>query len=302
LQASAAFAALVAAGCTPNHLPDHRPVAGYFDPPPIDDELRLVVLGDWGSGQIEQWQVAQGMDAVAARMGGFHAGLMLGDNYYPGGVDDVDDPLWREYFEEVYDTPHLGRLHWHALLGNHDYGGNAQAQIEYSRKNPRWHMPAEYWSREFKAANGQTLLHLIAVDTNKEFLPWPKQMAFLESEMQRATGPVVVCGHHPVYTCGNLGALPRVKEAMRERMVHGKVAAYLAGHEHNMQLIIRDGLTQLVQGGGGKVLTDVRWKDVAPGVKFAREDYGFSVLRATSEGIHFDWRDRFGAVLYTHAL
>jgi len=283
-------------------LPDHQPPSIVVDPPPIDDELRLVVLGDWGSGQIEQWQVAQGMESAASRLGGFHAGLMLGDNFYPAGVKSVDDPLWKLYFEQVYDTTHLARLPWYALLGNHDYGGNARAQIEYSQKNPRWIMPAEYWSHEFKAADGAVLLQLIAVDTNKEFLPWPKQMAFLDAELARARGPVIVAGHHPIYTAGNLGALERVKNAMRTKLVDAKVAAYLAGHEHNHQLIIRGGLTQLIQGGGGKRLTGLPWKDVAEGVKFALEDYGFSVLRATRDGIHFDWCDRHGAVLYTHAL
>lgn len=303
LQASAAFAALVAAGCSRNRLPQYVPPKACFEPPAIGDNLRLVVLGDWGSGQVEQWQVAQGMESVAGGLDGFHAGLMLGDNFYPGGVSSVDDPLWREYFEQVYDTPHLGRLHWHVLLGNHDYGGNVRAQIEYGRVNPRWHLPWFFWARTFRAASGQTLLKLIAIDTNRQFTQWQAQMHFLDRELECAKDlPVIVCGHHPIYTCGKLGALPRVKYELRDKLVRAGVKAYLAGHEHNHQLIVRDGLTQLVQGGGGKVLTPLVWKNHAKGVVFCAEDYGFSVLRADTRGLRFDWRDRGGKLLHEHAL
>jgi len=303
LQASAAFAALVATGCSRNRLPEHVAPKAYANPPQAADEVRLLVLGDWGSGQIEQWQVAQGMDRVARELGGFHAGLMLGDNFYPAGVDSVDDSTWRDYFEEVYDTEQLGRLDWFPILGNHDYGGNAQAQIDYSRKNPRWHLPEYFWARSFKNAAGAPLVKIIGVDTNKEFTRWEEQMRFLDRELASAgSTPVIVIGHHPIYTCGKLGALPRVKTELRDKLLAAKVAAYLAGHEHNHQLIVRDGLTQLVQGGGGKVLTPVIWKDTAKGVVFAQEAYGFSVLRAAPQGLRFDWRDKDGRLLYAHEL
>lgn len=303
LQASAAFAALVATGCSRNRLPEHVPPKTYANPPAPGDEARLLVLGDWGSGQIEQWQVAQGMDRIGRELGGFHAGLMLGDNFYPAGVDSVDDPTWRDYFEQVYDTEQLGRLHWYPILGNHDYGGNAQAQVDYSRKNPRWHLPDAFWARTWNNAAGTPLVKIIAVDTNKEFERWPEQMRFLDRELANAGNtPVVVIGHHPIYTCGKLGALPRVKTELRDKLVAAKVAAYLAGHEHNHQLIVRDGLTQLIQGGGGKVLTPLIWKQQAPGVVFAEEQYGFSVLRAGPAGLRFDWRDKDGKLLYAHKL
>jgi acid phosphatase len=243
------------------------------------------------------------MDRAARESGGFHAGLMLGDNFYPAGVSSTDDPLWREYFEQVYDTEHLGRLHWYPVLGNHDYAGNAQAQIDYSRKNPRWHLPDAFWARTWNNAAGKPLVKVIGLDTNREFTRWPEQMRFLDRELADAgSTPVIVIGHHPVYTCGKLGALPRVKTELRDKLVAARVAAYLAGHEHNHQLIVRDGLTQLIQGGGGKTLTPLIWRHEAKGVIFADESYGFSVLRAGPGGLRFDWRDKDGRLLHAHKL
>ncbi|MBK9974793.1 MAG: metallophosphoesterase [Planctomycetes bacterium] len=302
LQAAAAFAALSAAGCGRNHLPAYAPASSHVAPPAISGSLRLLVLGDWGSGQIEQWQVAQGMETLAASLKGFHAGLMLGDNFYPGGVSSIDDPLWSQYFEQVYDTPHLGQLHWHALLGNHDHAGSVRAQFEYTRKNPRWHMPWFFWSHTFHSASGP-LVKVVAIDTNRKFGQWAAQMHFLDRELECSPDlPVVVCGHHPIYTCGKLGALPRVKYELRDKLVRAGVKAYISGHEHNQQLIVRDGLTQLVQGGGGKVLTPLVWKQQAKGVVFGAEEYGFSVLYADAQGLRFDWRDRTGKLLHEHTL
>ena len=81
--------------------------------------------------------------------------VLLGDNFYASGVDSVEDALFSENFAKLYDTEQLGNLTWHAILGNHDYQGNVEAQIQYTeRSGGRWYMPAHYYRRDFAGASG----------------------------------------------------------------------------------------------------------------------------------------------------
>ena len=109
-------------------------------------ELPFVVIGDWGrDGASKQRDVAGQMGKAAAASGSKFV-IAVGDNFYEDGVQSVDDPHFRASFEDVYTAPSL-QTPWYAILGNHDYHGNVDAQIAYSAKSARWHMPARYYTR-----------------------------------------------------------------------------------------------------------------------------------------------------------
>ncbi|WP_230770022.1 metallophosphoesterase [Sphingomonas sp. Leaf4] len=103
----------------------------------------FAVLGDWGRDTPEQHHVAAAMGRAAAAARSDFV-LAIGDNFYSDGVESVDDPLWQSVFEGVYTHPAL-QVPWYALLGNHDYRGNPQAQIDYAATSKRWRMPARYY-------------------------------------------------------------------------------------------------------------------------------------------------------------
>ncbi|MCC6465699.1 MAG: metallophosphoesterase [Planctomycetes bacterium] len=294
--------ALAGANCSRNQLPQYEPPPVHQPLPPLADELRLVVFGDWGSGQIEQWQVAQGCDNAAAELGGFHAGLLLGDNFYPAGVDSVSDPLWRHYFAQVYDTPWLGLLCWHAILGNHDYAGDELAQVEYTRHSAgRWSMPAYYWRQDFAPAGRAPLLTVLGLDTNPECPRRKQQTAWLKAqldELREAAWPVIALGHHPLLTAGGLDMKKDVGEELEPLLKNPVLDAFFAGHEHNAQLLVANGFTQVVLGGGGKRLTGLNEK--APHLLFSAVDYGFGVLRVRRGAMSLEVRDRTGKVLHVH--
>eukprot|EP00171_Calliarthron_tuberculosum_P014608 IDg14608t1 len=61
-------------------------------PPPAANELRFVVLGDWGrDGMCCQRDVAHRLDEVAANWTPSFL-LNMGDNFYPVGITAPDDP------------------------------------------------------------------------------------------------------------------------------------------------------------------------------------------------------------------
>ncbi len=74
--------------------------------------------------------------------------VSTGDNFYPNGVRSIMDHNWIASFENIY-TAHSLQTDWYVVLGNHDYGGDPQAEIDYSEVDRRWNMPARYYSKVF---------------------------------------------------------------------------------------------------------------------------------------------------------
>eukprot|EP00959_Pyramimonas_sp_CCMP1952_P453123 9467729-Pyramimonas_sp.AAC.1 len=84
------------------------------------DAFSFLVLGDWGMGSDVQKSVAKAMNHRAKKARDAIFVLNVGDNFYKdtlsesgekqGGVDGLEDPLWRNYFENMYNHPHLERL------------------------------------------------------------------------------------------------------------------------------------------------------------------------------------------------
>jgi len=80
--------------------------------------------------------------------------ISVGDNFYEDGVASIDDPKWKTSFEDVYTAPSL-QIPWYVALGNHDYHGNTQAQLDYAQASKRWNMLGRwYGSRQTSDQQG----------------------------------------------------------------------------------------------------------------------------------------------------
>ena len=205
--------------------------------------LQFMVLGDWGrDGAFYQRQ-------VAAAMGQFPASQFVvttGDNFYQHGVDSVRDRKWDSSFNRIYtDVPQR----WYATLGNHDYGGRVEAQIERSARDPRWRMP-HYWYDMRLGAYGRPDVHLFFIDTvawrGKEKFPFDwmgssvgrtkqrRQRDWLEERLRGSDAPFkIVFGHHPIYSVRNQGSYYGMADLDALLCDHG-VIAYVNGHDHNL--------------------------------------------------------------------
>ena len=67
--------------------------------------------------------------------------VFLGDNFYPFGVKSITDPKWNDF--KNFD---IKNKVW-SILGNHDYLGNINAQLEFNLKN--WNMPNYFYKKTF---------------------------------------------------------------------------------------------------------------------------------------------------------
>src|SRR6202171_2539446 len=127
--------------------------------------LHFMVFGDWGrNGEDNQKETAKEMSIVADY---FKPAFIIstGDNFYPNGVRSTRDHNWLASYENIYTAQSL-QTDWYIVLGNHDYRGDPQAEIDYSEVDRKWHMTARYYSKTFFIGDDSTQgVLLVFIDT-----------------------------------------------------------------------------------------------------------------------------------------
>ena len=81
----------------------------------------------WKNRLIFIWQTTLGATVIMTR-----SVVAAGDVHHFEGVRSVQDPLWMTNYELIYSHPDL-MLPWYPILGNHEYRGNTQAVLDYSK-------------------------------------------------------------------------------------------------------------------------------------------------------------------------
>jgi tartrate-resistant acid phosphatase type 5 len=134
-------------------------------------DITFIVLGDWGrDGQQNQTEVATAMGKWCMTKGPCNFIISVGDNMYDYGVVSQDSKQFDTSFENIYIHPGLEGIKWYLGLGNHDYRGNPQAQVLYSKRSKRWYMPYNFFNETFelqniKNARGKTINMLKTVSS-----------------------------------------------------------------------------------------------------------------------------------------
>ncbi len=270
-------------------------------------DLRFVAVGDWGrDGASHQRDVAAAMGAAAAA----HASaftVSTGDNFYENGVTSATDAQWRTSFEEVYTQPAL-QSRWYAVLGNHDYRGTPQAEIDYAATSPRWFMPARYYT-----AAPAPHVDLFFLDTSPLVQKYrakvhsriadnvaaqdvARQLAWLDAGLAKSTAAwKIVVGHHTIRSGGSEhGDTPEMVAQVLPILQRRGAQVYLNGHEHDLQHIVRDGLNFVCSGAG----SEVRPTGNVEGTRFALSRSGFATFGVGRDALDLEFRDFSGASVY----
>ncbi|KAL8271610.1 hypothetical protein Esti_004466 [Eimeria stiedai] len=191
----------------------------------------FVALGDTGDLSEGLEQVTEQLAAVCSSVPVSFVSL-LGDNFYPAGVKDNQDPKFITHFEKPFSHASLMRVAFFPIFGNHDYKAHPQAQIQrhYSLcracKQPqdwnsakvRWRFPNPwYYSRLVYTNVPLDLSALPEAATIKEL--HERQKEPLQSESGRS---MVVVNIHldsnlffksPAYTAKQMDFLEQVLRA-----------------------------------------------------------------------------------------
>lgn len=286
--------------------------AGVID---HEDNVNLIVCNDTGrNGYYRQKPMAEMMAEVADSVDA-QAVLALGDVHHFDGVASTADPLWLTNYELVYSHPAL-MIPWYPVLGNHEYRGNTQAVIDYSKVSRRWQMPARYYSKLF--TEGNVTVKVVFIDTTPlidkyradgETYPdagrqdLDAQMQWIEGELRNRQGAdwLVVVGHHPIYADTPKDGSERADMQRRVGALIkscGGVDLYICGHIHNFQHINNAALGVDCVVNSAASLSRKKVHEVE-GTKYCNGDEGFSVLSASKDKLTLYMVNYEGRVLHT---
>ena len=275
-------------------------------------QLSFLAIGDWGRrGGLRQKDVAAAMERTAARTGSRFI-LTVGDNFYPDGVESASDPHWKLSFEDVYVGAHL-QTPWYAALGNHDYHGDPQGQLDFARTSSRWRMPSRYY-RLGGDRLGFADLDLFCLDTTPLLAEFTErhqsrggrpadlqaaaaQLEWLDRALAASSAPwKLVFGHHTIRSGGSgHGDTPEMVAGVLPILQRHRVPAYVCGHDHDLQHIVHDGLNYILTGAG----SEARPVSAVTGTRFCAATPGFTGYRLTAERLSVSFIDLAGTTLYS---
>jgi len=263
--------------------------------------IQVLAIGDAGSPSLIRNRMARAIVKTSPK----DAVLMLGDNFYEYGISSENEDRWHTDFENVFHPT----CPWLAILGNHDYLGNPQAQVTYSYVKPatQWTMPARYYDKKLyfdkKSGDGDGV-HIFCLDTfdlspsesalntramslTSPFL-WNRlsngmkdravtQLEWLDRSLASSTMTwKIVAGHYPIFSGGGHGDNPELIARLKPILDRHRVNLYLCGHDHDLQHIVKEDMHYIVSGTGSRyhpLRDSSRNYDVIPrstGVSFMR--------------------------------
>jgi hypothetical protein len=246
--------------------------------PSAANSVKFGVIGDSGSGDPEQFDVANQMARFRAKFPFDHV-IMLGDNIYGGqGAQDLV-----KKFSQPYKALLDAGVTFHASLGNHDDPVN--------RRYPLWNMGGQpYYS--FAVQN----VRFFSLDSNQVD---QKELAWLDTALKNAQEDWKICYfHHPLYSDGRThGSSVDVRVVFEPRFVANGVNVVFAGHDHIYERITpQKGIYYFVEGASGQL----RKGDARPSAMNAKafdQDMTFMLVEIDGNRLSFQTVSRTGATI-----
>jgi hypothetical protein len=252
-------------------------------------ELRIAVIGDYGSGDSNAGDVAR---LVSSWNPDFI--LTLGDNNYPSGTAETIDQNIGAFYH-TYIAPYTGqygpgadRLRFFPTLGNHDWDTDrGQAYLDY------FELPGN--ERYYDFTWGP--VHVFAVSSDSREPDGVSrrsvQAKWLKERLAGSDRPwKLVIFHQSPYSSGLQGSV----DWMRWPFQAWGASAVLSGHDHIYERLEVDGIPYFVNGlGGGEIyyFTTV----LEESQRRYSEDYGAILITADETQIRFEFITRTGEVI-----
>lgn len=207
--------------------------------------------------------------------------ILLGDNFYPRGVSSVKD----EQFT-LFDTFRESSRNFFVIPGNHDYLTRNSVESEMAYNDDKWVFPSKFHAHRIPVGRSGYQICLILLDSI-DFTT--QQMQWLDAQLNACKGKGifrVVAGHYPVFTTGvyaNDKKVSGFREMINPILINHNVHVYLAGHEHQMQALRKDGIHYLIAGSPAEIIkqTPRKFESI---LKFQQASFGFLDFLVNEDG------------------
>ncbi|CAL5354613.1 unnamed protein product [Camellia sinensis] len=186
-----------------------------------DESLSFLVIGDWGRGGLyNQSEIAFQMGRIGEKLD-IDFVISTGDNFYDNGLKGVNDPAFQESFTKIYSQKSLQKP-WYSILGNHDYRGDAKAQLNpmLRKIDSRWICLRSFTlntgSVDFFFMDTTPFVDVYFTDPEERVYDWrgiyPREIYLnnllkdLDSALRNSTAEwKIVVGHHAIRSISHHG-------------------------------------------------------------------------------------------------
>ncbi|KAI4357442.1 hypothetical protein L6164_001390 [Bauhinia variegata] len=280
-----------------------------------DELLRFLVIGDWGRrGEFNQSLVATEMGKIGELLD-IDFVVSTGDNFYDNGLTGANDPAFVESFSNIYTAKSLQKP-WFSILGNHDYRGDALAQLTpiQEKVDSRW-----FCLKSYTLSTG--IADFFFIDTSPFVDDYYKDRDhkydwrglssrqtyltnllkdFEEALMKSTANWKIVVGHHTIRSIGSHGDTPELKEKLVPILKANDVHIYMNGHDHCLEHIssMDSSIQYLTSGAGSKAWRGDVKNNNDEDVKFFYDGQGFMSVQITQNDAEIVFYDVFGDVLH----
>ncbi|QBY05008.1 hypothetical protein E2K93_11705 [Thalassotalea sp. HSM 43] len=222
--------------------------------------IHLLVMGDTGTGGEQQKQAAQLFENFHINYP-FDAIIHTGDVFYPSGISSSDHPYTDSRFKDIYFTKSYGGLPWYLVAGNHDYDGSIGALKGFFAQHDNLNFANNYYHQ--RLTQDGVVIDLLALDTDPvikgavqaEQISW---LADTFATVSKQQSVIIAFGHHPIFSNGSHGNNDALTGIFYDMLKQYQTALYLAGHDHNLEYLVKDNVPQFViSGAAGKTLRDI---------------------------------------------
>lgn len=241
----------------------------------FDGELHFGVMGDSGSGDQAQFDVAASMERWR-KQNPWSLVLALGDNVYENGETEYFDSKWVDVYRPMLDDG----VRIHSTLGNHDVR-NADGREQVGEEAFGFLDNRDQY--EISAGptldDGSQLARFICLNSNR----WIEaaeaggaEIGRLQDELREQLRRIddyrwnIVFFHHPIHCeIKKIFGIPRghgssdaLQETLEPMLVEHGVDLVLTGHDHFYQKIKPiGGVHHVVSGAAGKLRSGADKKD-----------------------------------------
>ena len=253
--------------------------------PNKDGSFKFAVLGDFGTGDDSQYELARQMAQLHARFK-YQTVVLVGDNLY--GSERPQD--FRKKFEMPYKPLLDAGVKFYASLGNHD----AREQRYYKLFNMD--------GKLYYSFNPHPEVRFFALEST---YPEPEQIEWFENELKASTSQwKIAFFHHPLYSSGGRhGSDIRLRNVLEPLLLKYNVSLVLQGHDHFYERIKpQKDIAYFVVGSGGKLRSGNIESDTGLTAAGFDRDLAFMSAEIDGDQMYFNTIARNGQVVDSGVL